>query len=184
MAKRGKPGRVPDGHLWSAVTRTVTPLRPRRPLAEPPAPLPAPLADNKPRPVPSLPSAGPVIAAAAPKDRGIEPGLRKRLERGRLPIDATLDLHGLTQEEAYRALRKFLPARARRGDRTVLVITGKGLRRTGPHEIESRGILRAMLPIWLADPALSPLVAGISGAHATHGGGGAFYVRLRGEGGR
>ena len=52
--------------------------------------------------------------------------------------------------------------------RAVLVITGKGM--------AENGILKRNAPEWLADPQLSHIVAGISQAHARHGGTGALYV--------
>lgn len=106
--------------------------------------------------------------------------MRRRLVRGRIPIDATLDLHGMRQTEAHKALVRFVTARAARGDRTVLVITGKGVGKRGETgEITQRGVLRSMLPRWLAEPGLRPFVAGFEAAAQEHGGGGAFYVRLR-----
>jgi DNA-nicking Smr family endonuclease len=111
----------------------------------------------------------------------IEPKLRKRLGRGRITIDGTLDLHGMRQDEAYRALVRFLQARSARGDRTILVITGKGLKKVNgdPTTIVERGVLRTMLPIWLSSPELLPLVAGWDQSAQSHGGEGAWYVRLR-----
>jgi DNA-nicking Smr family endonuclease len=89
------------------------------------------------------------------------------MRRGRLEPEARIDLHGLTQDEAHRALVRFF-VRARGLDqRVVLVITGKG------------GVLKSMVPRWLAEADLKPLVAGISPAHIRHGGEGAFYVALR-----
>ena len=86
----------------------------------------------------------------------IEPKLRKRLGRGRVTIDGTLDLHGMRQDEAYGALTRYLSARSARGDRTILVITGKGLKKVNgdPTTIVERGVLRTMLPIWLSSPDL------------------------------
>ena len=111
----------------------------------------------------------------------IEPKLRKRLGRGRVSIDGTLDLHGMRQDEAYGALSRYLHARANRGDRTILVITGKGLKKVNgdPTTIVERGVLRTMLPIWLSSPDLLPLVAGWDQSAQPHGGEGAWYVRLR-----
>lgn len=114
-----------------------------------------------------------------PGGRVIEPRIRRRLMRGQLPIDATIDLHGLRQAEAHAALCRFVAARHRRGDRTVLVITGKGLKKVGYGTIEQRGVLRTMLPIWLSEPALSPMVAGWEVSAQSHGGEGAYYVRLK-----
>jgi DNA-nicking Smr family endonuclease len=90
-----------------------------------------------------------------------------RLRRGRGEPEARLDLHGLTQEGAYRAAVGFLMRAQADGKRLVLIITGKG------------GILRGSLPLWLGQADLKPLVAGVSEAHIRHGGSGAYYVTLR-----
>ena len=42
-----------------------------------------------------------------------------------------------------------------------------------------RGVLRTMLPVWLNEPSLAPMVSGWSVAARGHGGEGAWYVRLR-----
>lgn len=114
---------------------------------------------------------------------GIEPNLKQRVQRGRVEIDGTIDLHGMRQVEAHAALTRFIYARSERGDRTLLVITGKGLKKLGDDAavIIERGVLRAMLPVWLSEPKLAPLVAGWDVAAQHHGGDGAFYVRLRRE---
>jgi len=106
-------------------------------------------------------------AAPAPQLRDGE----KRVRRGKLDIGGSLDLHGHTQETARSALGRFLHAAARRGDRTVIVITGVG--RGG------EGVLKRRLPEWLAEHDLRVLVSGFAPAHRNHGGAGAFYVFLR-----
>lgn len=187
-----KRGDVPDWHLWSEVARTVTPLRlrpARTALDASPLPLPEAPVPPKPRKL----RAAPVLLAYRPDGRPsrpqhppgtvIEPGIRRKLGRGRIAIDGRIDLHGMRQAEAHAALIRFIRARSARGDRTVLVITGKGGR--VPQRDEDllvsfeRGVLRAMLPLWLASPDLAPLVAGWDPAARSHGGEGAFYVRLR-----
>jgi DNA-nicking Smr family endonuclease len=87
----------------------------------------------------------------------------------------------MRQDEAYGALARFIHARSARGDRTILVITGKGLKKLNgdPTNIVERGVLRTMLPIWLSSPDLLQLVAGWDQAAQPHGGEGAWYVRLR-----
>jgi len=116
-----------------------------------------------------------------PPGHGIEPNLRRKLQRGHIEIDGTLDLHGMRQVEAHAALQRFIHARVARGDRTVLVITGKGLKKLDRDAavIVEAGVLRSMLPIWLSEPGLAPMVAGWDPAAQSHGGEGAFYVRLR-----
>jgi DNA-nicking Smr family endonuclease len=102
-------------------------------------------------------------APAAPIGGHVE----ARLRRGRGDVEARIDLHGHTHDGAYRALLRFLMGAQADGKRLVLVITGKG------------GVLRNYLPLWLGQDDLKPLVSGVSEAHATHGGSGAFYVALR-----
>jgi DNA-nicking Smr family endonuclease len=191
MARRGRSGPVlPDWHLWTVVKQSVTPLHAEpnpasRPLADRPLPLPpadppAVLATERLRTAPVVKLPGRHAAPLRQTEPGvIEPGMRRRLTRGRIEIDATLDLHGLRQTEARSALGRFVPARAARGDRTLLVITGKGLKKTDGMQILDRGVLRAMLPVWLSEPALAPYIAGWDSAAPGHGGEGAFYVRLR-----
>ncbi len=95
----------------------------------------------------------------------------KRVRRGKLEIGASLDLHGHTQDTGRAALGRFLRAAAKRGDRTVIVITGAG--RGG------EGVLKRALPEWLAASDLRALVSGFAQAHRSHGGAGAFYVFLK-----
>lgn len=105
--------------------------------------------------------------------------MHKRLRRGQLPIEASVDLHGLHQVQARRVLFDFIQIRAGRGDRTILVITGKGLKKTGYGALAERGVLRHMLPRWLNEPEIKPLIAGWEVSARQHGGEGAFYVRLK-----
>ena len=51
---------------------------------------------------------------------------RSQLSRGQKQIDARLDLHGMTQTRAHRALSSFLHRSHGDGLTFVLVITGKG----------------------------------------------------------
>ncbi len=191
MSRRGgqKHPPVPDFHLWDEVARSVLPLKPRRraPRLDAALPLPPSVAPAPRRPqlfaMPAYQSPG---TPGAPPVGAIEPKLRKRLGRGRIEIDGTLDLHGMRQDEARGALTRFLSARFARGARTILVITGKGLKKVNgdPTTIVERGVLRTMLPIWLNAPELRPMVAGWDQAAQGHGGEGAWYVRLRREAGR
>lgn len=191
--KRKKSGVPRDFHLWHAVGETVDPLSRRKSADPKEALLKALETQEESRPettprtpvprfaAPPMPSRQPLIAASkiAPSQKSIEPNLKRRVMRGHEPIDATLDLHGLTQLRAQAALEAFVHARAARGDRTLLVITGKGIKKTGYLQLEQKGVLREMVPLWLNAPGLAPLVAGIEPAHQTHGGGGALYVRLK-----
>jgi DNA-nicking Smr family endonuclease len=184
MSKReGKWHRpLADWHLWAEVKRTVRPLRPEPepPPEDKPLPIPEPVPlDVAPR-IPGIPP-----KPSEPKrpehidKRGLEPRVKRRLGRGQITIDATIDLHGMRQDEARAALERFLPFRQARGDRTVLVITGKGRAGETIGSLPERGVLRSMLPLWLAAPTLAPLIAGWDAAAQGHGGQGAFYIRLK-----
>jgi len=101
---------------------------------------------------------------------------RARLSRGGREIDARLDLHGMTQTRAHRALSDFLQRAHIDGLTFVLVITGKG----GAAAAHSgRGVLRRQVPQWLSLPEFRTLVVGFEEAHIGHGGEGALYVRIR-----
>ncbi|MFP4538294.1 MAG: Smr/MutS family protein, partial [Dichotomicrobium sp.] len=115
----------------------------------------------------------------------------RRIVRNPETIDARLDLHGMRQREAYTALKGFLRAAQAREFRLVLIITGKGIARDSskaeafgdwqdaPFYESPRGVLRRVVPEWLAKPEFRDVVASVSPAHQRHGGDGALYVRLR-----
>jgi DNA-nicking Smr family endonuclease len=109
--------------------------------------------------------------------------MRSRVEHGRLAIDGRIDLHGLTQAAAHQRLGRFLAEAQAGGARIVLVITGKG-KPTGdlPLHEEPRGVLRRVVPQWLAAPEMRRLVIGFEESGRGHGGEGALYVRIRRRG--
>ncbi|WP_419539981.1 Smr/MutS family protein [Methylobacterium oryzae] len=109
---------------------------------------------------------------------GLERNAKLGLRRGRLAIEARIDLHGMVQAEAHAALTGFLLRARAAGHSYVLVVTGKG----GPGYSEAfaeRGVLRRSVPHWLRGPELRGIVLGFEEAARHHGGGGALYVRLR-----
>lgn len=121
-------------------------------------------------------------SAAAPVQ--IERRKARRIARGTEEIEARLDLHGMTQDEAHGSLTRFIHCCHAQGMKTVLVITGKGRAGGGGQsEIETgsrgRGVLRQNVPRWLHEAGLAALVVGYSAASVRHGGDGALYVMLR-----
>jgi DNA-nicking Smr family endonuclease len=175
--RRDRPLRDDEHALWRAVAKSVKPLRSLRAtvriveresqqqsLSVPPS-FSAPPVTEKTRDIPK-----PVPAPAA-----LDRRTRQKLARGRENIDARIDLHGMTQAEAYRALLRFLHRVQQDGAKFVIVVTGKGARGvTG-----ERGVLRRQVPEWLSLPEFRPLVGGFESAHVAHGGDGALYVRVR-----
>ncbi|HEY0224623.1 MAG TPA: Smr/MutS family protein [Pseudolabrys sp.] len=185
MSRDGKRRRglsYEDRVLWTHVTKAIKPLRtqPAAPDEDAGDGPEIPKAPLKPPPKFSKPAAPakPVTAALAPqRPQAPQPTalgrrMKQRVARGKEAIDARLDLHGYTQNEAHSALLRFLRSAHHRDARMVLVITGKG--RGG--EI---GVLRRQVPQWLALPEFRALVVGFEDAHVTHGGEGALYVRVR-----
>jgi DNA-nicking Smr family endonuclease len=175
--------------LWSGITRSIAPLKrrpagphcsdttpspgelvpppPARRRAEPtPVRHPAPKSAIKPASKPALPVVG------------LDRRQKQRLARGTETIDRRIDLHGKTQSEAHAALLGFLRRAQAEGARFVLVITGKG-GPAGPGSSGERGILRRQVPLWLRLPEFRLHVLAVEDAHATHGGEGALYVRVR-----
>lgn len=104
--------------------------------------------------------------------QALDGATQRRLRRSRLKIAATLDLHGMNVEAAYRALVQFIGRMQDDVSRMVLVITGKG-------RSPQSGILRSQLPHWLELSPLREKVGAFSSAHGVHGGGGAWYIRIR-----
>ncbi len=184
-----------DRALWQHMTRDAKPLAKREPPpARPDAP-PAkaepeakPEAKKETKPARALPRPRPVIPVqrAEPalehgRAAGVDRRRTERLRRGRLPVEARLDLHGYTQGQAHSALDHFLGEAQARGQRCVLVITGKGTT-TGAATgttTESGGVLRAQVPRWLNEPANRARVLAFDYAQPKHGGLGAIYVLMR-----
>jgi len=169
-----------DEHtLWTVVTRSIKPLRPRKAVQA------AEIERNEAAPT-APPSRKPAtIAAAAPPRRAEPPALaplgrrlKQKLGRGSETIDARIDLHGMTQASAHAALAHFLRRAQHDGARVVLVITGKGMR-PGADPQSERGVLKRQVPMWLEGPELRPLIVGFEAANIGHGGAGALYVRIR-----
>jgi len=124
---------------------------------------------------------------------GVDRRTRQKLGRGQISVDATIDLHGLRQLDARGRLLGFFERCRARGLSWALVITGKGAAPYARHTLHSTeyqatpergGVLRAALPEWLSEPEFRALVSGFQPAHPKHGGGGAFYVRIRRDRGR
>ncbi len=113
---------------------------------------------------------------------GLDGNTQDRLDRGLIAPDATLDLHGMTQNAAHRALANYLRGARERGNRLIVVVTGKGNPRAPDAALwteSPHGVLKDMVPRWLAEPGLAQWIARVQPAHVRHGGGGALYVYLR-----
>jgi DNA-nicking Smr family endonuclease len=105
----------------------------------------------------------------------IAPSLQKRVLRqlrsGGFGVDAELDLHGLTVDEAKRRLAGFLQICFAEGSRCIHLIHGKGYRSEGDYPI-----LKNRVNLWLRQ---HPDVLAFCTAKPAEGGTGAVYVLLR-----
>ena len=183
--RRGRPLSEEESTLWEVVARGVKPLRrghakivnkSKSIAAEKPA-------EKKPlRIKASELFAGGSAALPQPPQKSktaltpLDRRTRQKLSRGREPIEARLDLHGMTQDQAHSALSRFLRNAQADGIKFVIVVTGKGLRGASGSE---RGVLRREVPHWLAMPEFRDVVVGFEVAAISHGGEGALYVRVR-----
>lgn len=166
-AKKTRPPRLKgtppkdETHLWHTEKESVTPLKARvRVLPDLPN-VPTRtfyLSTNTFETCPELPQGAPMRHVKSP----------------RITPQARLDLHGMTQKQAFEEVHLFITRCARQGLREVLIITGKGLKGA-----PTPGVLRASLPTWLEDPLLRPMVGSFSQARILHGGSGAYYVFLK-----
>ncbi len=176
-----------EAALWKRVVASVTPLHGKHSLSaaiEPPreflsAPAPAaPIPSSK-----SLSSRAPAAAerAAARVDAGsatLDASWDRRLARGLVAPESTVDLHGHSLGSAYDRLDSGLGAAIARGDRVLLLVTGKPPRPESerPH---ARGAIRAAVGDWLAASRHANSIAAVRTSHPRHGGQGALYVVLR-----
>lgn len=164
-----------DAELFRQAVDGVVPLTPSNRIAPPkPArrtpqhttatPLPA-IADNL-----SDHGAGEVALTEFLRP-GISRMVLRKLRRGQLPLQDSLDLHGLSSDEARTLLLQFLHDATQRGLRQVCIIHGKGWRPDG-----GEGILKIRTRHWLTQCAA---VLAFCEAPPDAGGGGAVLVLLK-----
>lgn len=204
-----KPFTILDHGLWDDVARTIQPLVKSRPAGTAPAgKAAAPAASQSAHPVHHAHGQRQAIQpqpANTPRPSRIDPPrsgppplaafdrrTAQKLSRGQAEPDARIDLHGESAELARMKLLHFFQSQRHQGSRLVLVITGKGASPFARHTLhgfthfhapEREGRLRRELSHWLQEEAFRAHVVGYQPAHPRHGGGGAFYVRLRKAGG-
>ncbi|HVO03883.1 MAG TPA: Smr/MutS family protein [Candidatus Cybelea sp.] len=174
-----------DRALWHSIAKTATPLKRRRKSAPAPdsaasADSPLPRKSQKPKrqsPIVTSPTPPPAPVATPPlahgKSTGMDRRQAERFQRGQLPIEGRIDLHGRTQAQAHDDLHDFLAGAHAAGKRCVLVITGKGM------TASKTGVLKENVPRWLNEPSLRRHVLAFAYAEPKHGGEGALYVLLK-----
>ena len=116
--------------------------------------------------------APPQPKAVPGRHQPLERPVKRKIAKGRLDLEARIDLHGMFQDEAHDLLHTFIQRAFDRGLRHVLVITGKGA------SMGSDGALKRAVPIWFGKPEFRHLISSWETAAQNHGGDGALYVRL------
>ena len=177
---------VRDRGLWDEVARTIRPIG-KSALKFSTAP--ATFSKQVNLHVPPKPAAPKYASPKSPPPiSGFDRRTEQKLMRGKVEIESRIDLHGMGLEEARVSLLDFISSRRKQGLSLVLVITGKGASPFAGHTLHGRdhfhaperqGRLRRQLPEWLHEAQFRIHVAGFQPAHPKHGGGGAFYVKLR-----
>ncbi|MDJ0275614.1 Smr/MutS family protein [Sphingomonas sp. 2R-10] len=176
--RRLDPG---EAALWARVVSAVRPLHPARAVPVAPSALekhgaPAP------KPVRARPHAAPPAPARA-RTPGptLDASWDRRLSRGLVSPESTIDLHGHTLQSAHLLLDQRLGQAIRQGDRVVLLVTGNPPRPESerPH---ARGAIRAAVGDWIVAGRHADRIASIRPAHPRHGGQGALYLILRRSG--
>lgn len=168
-----------EAGLWARVMASVKPLRG---VVPPPAvKADAPVAKSK-IVVARAPAAVPLPAVKAKPRQGpgttLDGGWDRRIARGIVAPDSAIDLHGHTLSSAHSLLDTGLERAIARGDRVLLLVTGKPPRPESerPH---ARGAIRAAVADWIASSRHAGAIAAVRGAHPRHGGTGALYIVLR-----
>ena len=186
MADKGRQLSPEEQALWERVLRTVRPLQPVTPpptltaAPEPPRPAPPPAGRPKPpsRPGPRSATAPPAPPPPPPPAGNLDGSWDRRLARGAIAPERMIDLHGHSLASAYATLDIALERAVARGERVLLLVTGKPPR-PGSHAPHARGAIRAAVSDWLGASRHASDIAAVRAAHPRHGGAGALYVILR-----
>jgi DNA-nicking Smr family endonuclease len=184
--------------IWHKVVETVSPLQPRklprledhidRPADSPAASASGPALSGSMSTAAAAVAAKPLPEPLRPRIAGLNRLDTQKLSRGNVDIDGRIDLHGMSVARARSALLNFIESSRDLDRRNILVITGKGASPFTRHTLHSvdvyhaserQGVLRAELSHWLHEREFARHVVGFQPAHPRHGGGGAFYIRLR-----
>ena len=96
-----------------------------------------------------------------------------KIKKGKIQIDAKIDLHGYFLDDAYNLLATFIKNHYILGDKLLLVITGKS------KPAENQPTIRSSMKDWIENSELLNIVHSISNAADIHGGSGAVYLKLR-----
>ena len=95
----------------------------------------------------------------------------KLLNKRKIKPDGIIDLHGLKLQEAKLILKNYIFQAIDNNRRNILIITGKGLNKTG--------VLKKEVPIWLNEREIKKFLISYEDAPKSFGGEGALIIRLK-----
>ncbi len=171
--------------LWGKVMATVKPLVAARVVIQPAA-----VREAKPKPVaPKLANAKKVPQAKAipapikpPVQNTLDSTWDRRIHKGAIVPDISVDLHETNLSGAYARLDNALEQAIHQKLRVVLLVTGKPRehdRAGGPSGQGGRGAIAAVVRDWLASSRHASSISAVRNAHPRHGGAGALYIVLK-----
>lgn len=99
------------------------------------------------------------------KTDGVSQERLRQLAKGRPPVDAEVDLHGMTREEAFSALECCMQQALIQHNRVLCLVHGRGL-----HSQDGRPVLKHAVHDWLADGPFSAYVLATIPKPETRGG--------------
>lgn len=167
---------------WQQLARTVRPMAPARSARDE--------ADGEATTKPRTDAARPLTLTSGPADP-VQPAARpapadildggweRRIRRGLLQPEMSIDLHGYSLALAHRQFNRALADALGRGVRVLLVITGKPRDREPMTDRPGRGAIRAEISHWIDASPYFDRIASVRRAHPRHGGEGAIYLILR-----
>ena len=174
MPARARALTKTDAAEWAIFAHRIAPLPGRRAVVAPPentSPEQAmPARSLAAEAVSRSPSRPPPLGIGGPPP-GIDTSTWQRFQRGQLGQARKLDLHGMTAQHAFQALRGFLRAAHADRVRCVEIVTGRG-------SSENGGVLRRELPFWLNLPDIRPMVLAAAHPHTSN----AMHARLANSG--
>jgi DNA-nicking Smr family endonuclease len=168
--------------LWNKVVATITPLHPasksRQPLcAEPNPNVKDPPIGKTPIPRTTGKTSAPIPKIDTSFNR-LDGSWDRKIGKGAIVPDVSIDLHGQGLSSAYVRLDGALEQAITQGMRVILLVTGKA-RAHDRMSGNGRGAIASVVHDWLAASRHSAAISAVRNAHPRHGGAGALYIILK-----
>ncbi|MBL0923555.1 MAG: Smr/MutS family protein [Sphingomonadaceae bacterium] len=168
--------------LWAKVMATVKPLDGVHPARNDDVTLAKRVAEGSVRPSPRKTASPLHHISEGPAPRAGEDNLNshwnRRIHRGGIVPDISIDLHDASLSRAYARLDGALEQAIAQKLKVVLLVTGKP-RAHDRASGEGRGAIAALVRDWLAASRHARHISAVRNAHPRHGGTGALYIILK-----